>query len=111
MNGFTYHELHTPNPEKAIGFYGELLGFKYEKAQSPMPYWTQKDVGGGLMNDERPHWLPYITVDDVSARAKQAEKLGGKVLQPPTPIPNVGEYAVLADPQGAVFAIWKEARV
>ncbi len=111
MNGFTYHELHTTHPEKAIGFYGELLGFKYEKAKAPMPYWSQKDSAGGLMSDERPYWLPYITVDDVEARAKQAEKLGGKVLQPPTPIPNVGTYAVLADPQGAVFAIWKEARV
>lgn len=111
MNGFSYHELHTTHPEKAIGFYGELLGFKYEKAQSPMPYWSQKGVEGGLMNDEKPYWLPYIAVDDVADRVAKAEKLGGKVLQPPTPIPNVGVYAVLADPQGAVFAIWKDAKV
>ena len=111
MNGFTYHELHTTNPEKAMGFYGELLGFQYEKTPAPMPYWAQKEIAGGLMKDERPYWLPYITVDDVAARASRAEKLGGKILQPPTPVHGHGVFAVVADPQGAVFALWKDAAV
>ena len=111
MNGFTYHELHTPNPEKAIGFYGELLGFAYQKAPAAEPYWSQQQLAGGLMKDERPFWLAYITVDDVKARAARAEKLGGKVLQPPTEVPGHGTFAVVADPQGAVFALWKDAAV
>jgi len=111
MNGFTYHELHTPNPDQAMGFYGELLGFAYDKAKSPMPYWVQKEVAGGLMQDEKPFWLNYITVDDVKARAARAEKLGGKVLQPTTEVPGRGWFAVVSDPQGAVFALWKDAAV
>ena len=34
-----------------------------------------------------------------------ATKAGAQVMMPPTPIPTVGTFAVLADPQGAVFAI------
>ena len=52
-----------------------------------------------------PAWIGYVTVDDVDASAKQAEKLGGKVLFQPTDIPNVGRFSVLQDPQGAAIAI------
>jgi hypothetical protein len=35
----------------------------------------------------------------------RAAELGGKVCVPPTDIPNVGRFAVINDPQGAVFSI------
>ena len=37
---------------------------------------------------------------------KQAVDLGARVLVPPTDIPTVGRFAVLADPHGAVFAVF-----
>ena len=54
-----------------------------------------------------PHWLVYFPVNDCDGDAKRAAQLGGKVLAPPMDIPNVGRFAVLADPAGAAFAIIK----
>jgi hypothetical protein len=51
-----------------------------------------------------PVWGTYVTVDDVDQTAKTAEKLGGKILMPPTDIPTVGRFCVIQDPQGAVIS-------
>jgi len=52
-----------------------------------------------------PSWGCYITVDDVDAVAEKAFSLGANVLVPPQDIPSVGRFAVLQDPQGAMFNI------
>jgi predicted enzyme related to lactoylglutathione lyase len=46
-----------------------------------------------------------VTVADVDALTKQVVGLGGKVHMPPTDIPSVGRFAVIADPQGAVINV------
>lgn len=51
------------------------------------------------------HWLPYFAVTSVDAAAQKAASLGAKTFVPPTDIPDTGRFAVLADPQGATFAI------
>lgn len=53
------------------------------------------------------HWLTYFWVDDVDASVQKAASLGGAALMPPMDIPNVGRFAVVRDPQGAVFAVFK----
>ena len=58
--------------------------------------------GGG---EVRPQWGVYITVDDVDATARKAEELGGKVLIPPSDIPDVGRFSCLMDPQGVMFSV------
>ena len=54
-----------------------------------------------------PNWMGYVGVDDVDARVDQVKRLGGAVHVPPTDIPNVGRFAVVADPQAAVFGLFK----
>jgi hypothetical protein len=49
--------------------------------------------------------MPYFFVDDADAVTNRASEAGGNVMVPPTPIPTIGTFAVIADPQGAVFAI------
>jgi predicted enzyme related to lactoylglutathione lyase len=46
-------------------------------------------------------------VEDPDATARKATELGGKVVVPPTDIPDVGRFATLADPQGAHFSVIK----
>ena len=53
------------------------------------------------------HWMPYVSVDDVDAKAKQVAELGGKVCVPPTDIPNVGRFCVINDPTGATISLIK----
>jgi len=54
-----------------------------------------------------PNWGIYIAVDDCDAKVEKATSLGARTYVPPTDIPNVGRFAVLSDPQGAVFNIIK----
>ena len=51
-----------------------------------------------------PHWSVTFAVDDTDAAAERAVELGGRVVSPPVDTPPV-RRAVLADPQGAVFAV------
>ena len=42
----------------------------------------------------------------VDASVAEVRALGGTVYRAPADIPNVGRYALVADPQGAVFALY-----
>ena len=57
-----------------------------------------------------PHWNAYVTVADVDASAKLAQSLGGKVLAPPFDVMDAGRMAVIQDPTGAVFCLWKAGK-
>ncbi|NNE34986.1 MAG: VOC family protein [Rhodothermales bacterium] len=112
---FSWSELMTADPEKAVSFYNHLLG--WSNRDMPMPqgvYHLQmidKFPVAGIMNLPQPElptaWVYYITVDDVDAAAKRAEELGAKVHVPPMDIPTVGRFAGILDPQGVFFHVIK----
>ena len=112
----SWNELATRDLAAAKNFYANVFG--YEVKSNAMPDGTEyvewqingRSVGGAMqMGSMYPpevpaHWLVYFAVastDDVVARAQQ---LGGRVMAPPMDIPQ-GRFAVLADPQGAAFAV------
>ena len=70
-----------------------------------------KDVAGIMQMppgaEARPHWLPYVAVEDVDASASRVEALGGKVWVAPADIPGVGRFSVTEDPSGAMIAVFK----
>jgi predicted enzyme related to lactoylglutathione lyase len=115
-NKFLWNELATTDAAKCKAFYGQLFGWAaVDQPMGPTTYTRfQKDaadVGGMLqMTAEwggvRPHWMPYVAVEDVDACARRAAELGGKACVPPTDI-SVGRFAVLEDPTGAVFSVIK----
>ncbi len=108
---FSWSELMTKDPQAAAGFYAALFGWTIEVMDMPTgPYRVVKAGGtpvGGIMGmppgngTMAPNWCPYVTVGDVDATVSHAASLGGMVLHPPTDIPGVGRFAVIADPQGA----------
>ena len=112
---FSWAELATTDVEGAKRFYTGLLGWTTEQAPVEGVSYTLAKAGeervAGIMSTVcgggtvPPHWGIYITVDDVDATAAKADELGGKVLMPPTDIPNVGRFAALMDPQGVVFSV------
>ena len=57
-----------------------------------------------------PAWVGYICVDDVDASVARLLRLGGRVLHAPVEIPDTGRSATVADPQGAVFNLFKPLR-
>ncbi len=111
---FSWNELMTTDVESAKEFYVKLFGWETEESpMENMAYTGIKingDAAGGIMSlpaevkGMPPTWSIYVTVKDVDSTARQVEELGGKVLRPPSDIPNVGRFCVLSDPQGAVIS-------
>ncbi len=115
-NPFVHVELQTGNLAKAKEFYSKL--FDWQLQDLPMSdgnSYTMINVGegtgGGMMKspapDVPPHWLAYVGVDDVAASTKKAKSLGAKILQDVMEVGGYGWMSVIADPTGAVFALWK----
>ncbi len=116
---FVWYDLMTTDQQKAIDFYTKVVGWTTEDfpgAPSRYAMWKLADgalIGGSMtLPTEQaqagipPHWIGYISTPNVDATVSEATKLGARVLAPPNDIPTVGRYAVLADPQGAVFALF-----
>lgn len=118
QNGtFCWNELATKDLGAAKKFYTELLGWQLQESTTAGMAYNEIVVGnahiGGMyqmmpeQGDAPSHWMAYVAVDDVDAKAKQAAELGGKVCVPPTDIPNVGRFCVINDPTGATFSLVK----
>ena len=114
---FCWNELGTTDLEAAKKFYTELLGWKLKESNTAGMIYNEIVVGessrGGIhqmgaeFGNAPSHWMPYVSVDDVDAKAKQVAELGGKVCVPPTDIPNVGRFCVINDPTGATISLIK----
>ena len=50
------------------------------------------------------NWFPYFAVDDVDAAIEIAKSTGGEPFMGPIDVPT-GRFALIQDPQGAVFAV------
>jgi predicted enzyme related to lactoylglutathione lyase len=112
---FIWHELLTTDTAAAGAFYTKVLPWRTQP--SNMPGYTIFMAGqsqiAGLMalpseggTGTPAHWLVYIGTPNVDATCSQAQGLGARLCKAATDIPNVGRFAVLADPQGATFAVF-----
>jgi predicted enzyme related to lactoylglutathione lyase len=108
-------DLMTPDPARAKEFYTGLFGWRIIKGENdPSGYLHiangEKFIGGIPPANFRdpnvpPHWLVYFLVANCDETAAKAKELGAKTHLAPMTIEKVGRMAILADPQGAVFAI------
>jgi predicted enzyme related to lactoylglutathione lyase len=114
---FVWHELMTTDTKAAGAFYPKVTNWKtqtWDKDPSYTMWAVAKGPFGGVRplpdaaRAAGPHWLPYVGTPDVDATVQTAQGLGGRVYMGATDIPDTGRFAVLADPQGAVFAIFSQ---
>jgi len=111
-----FHELVTPDIGAAKQFYGRLLGWTFRDiaaegtvyaeaslAARPVAGLVQRPLPPGQQH--QPAWLGFFAVEDIDAVVKIALQRGAKLLFPAQSFPNRGRETVLADPQGAVFAL------
>ncbi|MDQ2743402.1 MAG: VOC family protein [Chloroflexota bacterium] len=115
-NSLSWNELATRDIETAKTFYQAVFG--WESVTHPAEMIGSynefqlggKSIAGGMqMTDQFPpqvpaHWLPYFTVEDCDATVSRAQELGARLSAGPMDIPQ-GRFAVIGDPQGAVFAV------
>lgn len=118
---FCWNELATTDARKAKEFYSKLFG------------WTVEDIdmGGGCTytkfgDDETevaglfqipadqaeampPQWMSYVWVDDLAEAVTNAKSLGATIIKDITQVGEMGIFAVISDPTGAVFSLWQKA--
>jgi predicted enzyme related to lactoylglutathione lyase len=111
----TWCDLLTGDPDAAAEFYAALFGWTTEEVPGAGGYRVirngERSNGGmmplglaGLPAETPPSWVPYFGHADTARAVEQAGAAGGRVLAGPTQVP-AGTFAVLGDPQGAVFAV------
>jgi predicted enzyme related to lactoylglutathione lyase len=113
MHGqFVWYELTTPDVDAAQKFYPRFTGWGQQPFDDDYSMFTNGGVPIAgmfrLTDDMRqqgvpPNWMPYVESSDVDETAAKAASLGGKVMVGPQDIPGAGRFAVIQDPQGAVF--------
>jgi uncharacterized protein len=110
FNTLCWNELATKDPAASLDFYSKLFGWTGKVS----PEYTELDSGGTPIGGMRtlragemapPNWMPYFAVADCNAVTENVKTHGGRVYMPPTDLPKVGRFSVVADPQGAVFAM------
>jgi predicted enzyme related to lactoylglutathione lyase len=116
---FFWYDLMTTDTKAAEKFYHDVIGWDAKDSGSPNHAYTLLSKGssmvGGLMpipkeacdNGMGPCWTGYIAVDDVDAYADKVKAAGGSVRRAPEDIPGILRFAVVADPYGAHFIIFK----
>jgi len=114
---FVWFEHVSKDAKKAQAFYAEVLGWKVQgfpmgEQTYEMIFVGDNMIGGyssALKERQPPHWISYVSVEDVDAATKAATAGGGRVVQGPYDIPTVGRTARIADPQGAEICAFKSS--
>jgi len=115
-NTICWRELATRDLPAALEFYSKLFGWTLQQTKlSPMEYKEiiMGDVacGGMMAMDENwpaevpSYWTSYVAVDNADETVAKITANGGSVRVPPFDAPGVGRMSVVADPDGAGFAI------
>lgn len=114
---FIWYELMTTDQDAALDFYKAVVGWSaadHQNSSGGMRYTIlsagERGVGGVMELTQqmcdggaRAGWVGYIDVGDTDSKASEIAEAGGKVLMGPDDIPNVGRFAMVADPGGAAF--------
>lgn len=114
---FCWDERATRDAGKTLEFYTSLFGWTVDEwgmGEGGLYRVLKKgDFGAGGLFEMKgpefenvpPHWMAYIEVENVDATVDKAVELGGNTILQPTDIPDIGRFAVVQDPQGAVISL------
>lgn len=122
-NPVVHFEIYGDEPDTLTQFYTSLFewsadpvpGMDYrliktvETDAKGMPSQTG-GINGGLMKRPTPElrgWVNYVAVESVDEASERAQKLGATLMRGKSPVPGMGWFAMLLDPQGNPFAVWQ----
>lgn len=112
----THFEIYAEEPARLAEFYRSLFGWQVDQAPG-IDYWriqinptVTTGFNGGLTYRAIPglrSWVHYVKVESLDEAVALVKRLGGTVLRPKTAVPKTAWYAVVADPEGNIFAVWQ----
>ena len=116
-----HFEIHAENPERVLGFYQGLFGWKFQKWDGPMDYWvivtgneTEKGINGGMIRRMGPPPVEMQAVNahvctvQVPAIDEYTSKIGtagGVIVLPKMAIPGIGWLAYFKDTEGNIVGV------
>ena len=112
LGRFSWHEVMTTDTGAARDFYPKITGWGtsvWNGGGEPYEMWMNGEMPvGGLMHlpapEVPPCWLVYLSTPDLDETLASVRDHGGAVLKEMA-VPEVGRFAVVADPQGGVIAV------
>lgn len=119
MARVVHFEVHAEDPERAVRFYTDTLGWKFKNWAGPADYWLietgpaeEPGINGGLM---RRHgtidgqavtaFVCTVCVEDLDATLAKALANGASLALPKMPVPGVGWLAYAKDTEGNIFGM------
>ena len=123
-HGVVHFEIPATDPEKLSQFYTSLFGWKIEKMpMEGMDYYVTSTVetdeqgmpkeagaiNGGISPRMSPDQKPanYVNVESVEEYAGKAKELGATLVMDKMPVPGMGWFAMMIDPEGNTFGLWQ----
>jgi hypothetical protein len=123
-NPLIHFEIYADDTKALATFYGSLFDWKIEAAPGTPDYLLVKTVevdaqgrstqaggiNGGIMrrpDPSAPSIINYVGVESLDGAVERAQKLGAKVMKGRSPVPGMGWFSILSDPQGNPFALWQ----
>lgn len=117
MSAFIWYDLMTPDLKAASKFYEKVVGWKIKDSGMPGMAYSILHAGdvmvGGMMQTPpgepgmSPPWHGHIHSKDVDKDCKRITAAGGSIHRDPADIPGIGRFAVVSDPGGASFILFK----
>ncbi len=112
-----YFEINADDPKRAMGFYENVFGWKFERWKGPFEYWLartgdkgEEGIDGGVQRrtDPRATVINYIGVKDIDELLRKIVVHGGKVVQQKTAVPGVGYVIMFQDTEGNILGVMQE---
>ncbi|WP_026922512.1 VOC family protein [Glycomyces arizonensis] len=115
-------DTNSPDFDRDLEFYTELFGWKAVDSGKEFGHYTDLRIGesersgrtvGGIVPESPNYlnassrWTVQFYVADCAKATKRAEKLGGAVHIPPTPVADNLVYSMVFDPNGAMFGLFE----
>jgi predicted enzyme related to lactoylglutathione lyase len=122
-NKVVHFEIYGDDVEGLADFYAKVFGWEITRVPA-IDYWSVRTtptdergmptepggINGGMAKRPMPgatFWVNYVDVPSVDDAVRKAEALGAKVVRAKTPVPRMGWFALLTDPQQNVFGLWQ----
>jgi predicted enzyme related to lactoylglutathione lyase len=109
-----HFEISADDPDRAVDFYQNLFGWKFDKWEGPIEYWLimtgeegEPGIDGGLMRRDEtgPGTVNTVDVPNIDEYMEKATTSGGKIVQPKMAVPGVGWMCYIQDPDGNVVGL------
>lgn len=108
-------EIPTKDPARAQSFYGTVFGWTFQ-SMPEMNYTLfmtrEGGIGGGFLTPEEgvePKVVNYVLVTELEPFIEKIQENGGQLVRGKTEVPHAGWFALVTDPDGNLFGLWKSA--